>query len=71
MPFLYLLYEEEMHTYLNAQETGIQGLRSPLSEEELIDSEFADDVASIEQIWRLIRNFLWFGNENHARACRI
>ena len=28
-----------------AQETGLQGLRLPIQEEELLDAEFADDIA--------------------------
>eukprot|EP00250_Pteridium_aquilinum_P022376 c25362_g1_i2 orf=3-263(-) len=34
-----------MSSFLAAQHTGLQGLRLPIREEELLDSEFADDTA--------------------------
>ncbi len=43
-PFLYLFFTEALHTYINAQVTGIRGLIMPSSEEEILDAEFADDT---------------------------
>lgn len=34
-----------MSSFLTAQDIGLQGLRLPLREEELLDAEFADDTA--------------------------
>eukprot|EP00250_Pteridium_aquilinum_P022375 c25362_g1_i1 orf=3-2321(-) len=44
-PTLFLFFAEAMSSFLAAQHTGLQGLRLPIREEELLDSEFADDTA--------------------------
>ena len=43
-PTLFLFFAEAMSSFLSNQGTGLQGLRLPLREEELLDSEFADDT---------------------------
>ena len=43
-PCLYLIFAEALHVFLNAQVVGIQGLSIPLSDQQLIDAELADDT---------------------------
>ena len=44
-PTLFLFFVEAMSSFLASQEVGLQGLRLPIREEELLDAEFADDTA--------------------------
>ena len=44
-PFLYLIFAEALHIFLNAQVVGIRRLFIPLSDQQLIDAELADDTA--------------------------
>ena len=44
-PTLFLFFAEAMSSFLASQEVGLQGLRLPIREEELLDAEFADDTA--------------------------
>ena len=45
-PTLFLFFAEAMSSFLAAHDTGLQGLRLPVREEELLDAEFADDTAA-------------------------
>ena len=45
-PTLFLFFAEAMSSFLAAQDSGLQGLRLPVREEELLDAEFADDTAA-------------------------
>ena len=44
-PSLFLFFAEAMSCFLGDQGTGLQGLRLPIREEDLLDAEFADDTA--------------------------
>lgn len=44
MPFLFLFFIEAMNCYLSTQDVGLQGLSLPIRDEELLDSEFANDI---------------------------
>ena len=44
-PFLFLFFAEAMSSFLSARDTGLQGLRLPIRDEEILDAEFADDTA--------------------------
>ena len=45
-PYLFLFFAEAMAHYLRARTTGIRGVRLPIREDsELLDSEYADDIA--------------------------
>ena len=43
-PFLFLFFAEAMSIYLTATTTGLQGLSLPVTGEEILDAEFADDI---------------------------
>ena len=45
VPYLFLLFAEAMSSFLNADATGLQGLRLSSMLTQLLDSEFADDTA--------------------------
>ena len=44
-PTLFLFFAEAMSSFLGDQGTGLQGLRLPIREDDLLDAEFADDTA--------------------------
>ena len=44
-PTLFLFFAEAMSSFLGSQMVGLQGLRLPLCEEDMLDAEFADDTA--------------------------
>ena len=43
-PFLFLFVAEAMHVFLASQEAGLKGIRMPVTMQELVDAEFADDT---------------------------
>ena len=44
-PTLFLFFVEAISSFLASREVGLHGLRLPIREEELLDAEFADDIA--------------------------
>ena len=46
-PFLFLFFAEAMSIYLTATTTGLQGLSLPVTGEEILDAEFADDTGLV------------------------
>ena len=44
-PFLFLIVTEVFSAYLNSVGVGIQGLVAPISNNMILDVEFADDIA--------------------------
>ena len=46
-PFLFLFFAEAMSIYLTATTIGLQGLSLPVTGEEILDAEFADDTGLV------------------------
>ena len=44
-PTLFLFFVETMKNFLTSQEIGLRGLQLPIKNEDLLNTEFADDTS--------------------------